>query len=107
MTPRSHPSTGAAQGYPSYGPSWQAYDFPQGGYGEPQMIPPQQFMSHGPSSPGAPRVPPSPAQTNPDIWPTSSSSTAPLQLHGTPSVSNGSGPSLRVRVRVQTEPLPN
>jgi len=39
MTPSSQPRTGAAKGYSSYGPSWQAYDFPQGGYGKPQMIP--------------------------------------------------------------------
>jgi hypothetical protein len=30
-----------------------------------------------------------------------------LGVRGIASVSNGSGPSLRVRVRVQTEPLPN
>ena len=41
MTPSSQPSTGAAKGYPSYGLSWQAYDFPLGGYGAPQMFPPQ------------------------------------------------------------------
>jgi hypothetical protein len=34
--------TVATQGYPSYGLSWQAYNFPQGGYGGPQMFPHQQ-----------------------------------------------------------------
>jgi len=33
MTPGSQPSSGATQGYVSYGPPWQGYDFPQGGYG--------------------------------------------------------------------------
>jgi len=60
MTPSSQPSCGATQGYQSYGPSWQACDFPQGGYGGPQMFPPQRFTGHGPSSPGAPRGPPAP-----------------------------------------------
>jgi len=84
MTPSSQPSSGATQGYQSYGPSWQAYDFPQGGHGGPHMFPPQQFTGHGPSSPGAPRVPPAPPQTNPVIQPTTSSSTAPGQLPGAP-----------------------
>jgi hypothetical protein len=84
MTPSSQQSTGATQGYQSYGPSWQAYDFPQGGYGGPQLFPPQQFTAHGPSSPGAPRVPPAPPHHNPVIRPTSSSSTAPGQLPGAP-----------------------
>ena len=76
MTPRSHPSSGGApQGYPRYGPSWQGYDFPQGGYGGPQMFPPQLFIGQGPSSPGAPRVPPAPAGNLPVNPPTSSSST--------------------------------
>jgi hypothetical protein len=84
MTPSSQQSTGATQGYQSYGPLWQAYDFPQGGYGGPQLFPPQQFTAHGPSSPGAPRVPPAPPQHDPIIRPTSSSSTAPGQLPGAP-----------------------
>ena len=84
MTPSSKPSLGVTQGYPGYGPSWQAYDFPQGEYGGPQMFPPQQFAGHGPSSPGAPRVPPAPARNNPVIQPTSSTSTAPGQLSGGP-----------------------
>jgi len=84
MTSSSQPSTGATQGYQSYGPSWQAYDFPQGGYGGPQLFPPQQFTAHGLSSPGAPRVPPAWLQNNPVIRPISSSSTAPGPLRGAP-----------------------
>ena len=76
MTPSSLPGSGATQGYPSCGPSWQAYDFHQGKYGGPQMFPPQQFTGHGPSSPGAPRVPPALPGNNPGIRPTSSASTA-------------------------------
>ena len=68
MIPSSEPSSGATQQYSSYGPLWQAYDFPQGGSGGPQMFPPQQFIEHGPSSPGAPRVPPAPPANNPVIW---------------------------------------
>jgi len=41
MTRSSQPSSGATQGYQSYGPWWQAYDFPQGCYGGPQMFRPQ------------------------------------------------------------------
>jgi hypothetical protein len=48
------------------------------------MFPPQQFAGHGPSSPGAPRVPPAPPGNNPVIRPTSSASTAPGQLPGAP-----------------------
>jgi hypothetical protein len=48
IAPSIQPSTGATQGYPSYGPLWQAYDFPQGSYGGPQVFPPQQFAEHGP-----------------------------------------------------------
>jgi hypothetical protein len=39
MTPSSQPSYGTTQGYASYGPQWQGYDFPQGGYSGPQMFP--------------------------------------------------------------------
>ena len=35
MTPRSQPSSGATEGYLSYGPTWEAYDFLQGGCGGP------------------------------------------------------------------------
>jgi len=80
LTPSSQASSAATQWYQSYGPSWQASDFPQGGYGGPQMFPPQQFTGYGPSSPGAPRVPPAPPQNNPVIWPTSLTSTA-LEHH--------------------------
>ena len=80
MTARSQPNSVATQGYLSYGSSWQAYDFPQGGYGGPQMFPPLQFTGHGPSSPGAPWVPPALPGNNPVILPTSSSSTAPGKL---------------------------
>jgi hypothetical protein len=40
MTQSSQPSTGATQGYRSYWPLWQGYNFPQGGYGGPQMCHP-------------------------------------------------------------------
>ena len=84
MTPSSQPSSGATQGYASYGPPWQGYDFPQGGYGGPQMFPPQQFPGQGPSSPGAPRVPPALPGSIPVIRPTSSASTPYGQLPGAP-----------------------
>jgi len=48
------------------------------------MFPPQQFAGHGPSSPGAPRVPPAPPGNNPVIRLTSSASPAPGQLPGAP-----------------------
>ena len=84
MTPSSQPSSGATEGYLSYGLLWLAYDFRQGGYGGHQMFPPQQITGHGPSSPGAPRVPPAPTGNNPVIRPTSSASTAPGQLSSAP-----------------------
>jgi hypothetical protein len=96
MTPSSQPSTGATQGYQSYGPLWQAYDFPQGGYDGPQMFPPQQFTGHGPSSPGAPSEPPAPPQNNSVIRPTSSSATAPGQSPRAP----GRPPVSRRRKRI-------
>jgi hypothetical protein len=65
------------QCYLSHGPSWQANDIPQGGYGGPHMFPPQQFTGHGPSSTGAPRMPPAPRGNNPVIRPTSSIYTTP------------------------------
>jgi len=84
MTPSSQSSTGVTQGYPSYGPSWQPYDFPHWGYGGPRMFAPQQFTGHGPSSGGAPWGPPAPPRNNPVIRLSSSSSTAPGQLPGAP-----------------------
>ena len=48
------------------------------------MFPPQQFTGQGPSSPGAPRVPPAPAANNPVNRPTLSSSTPYGQLPGAP-----------------------
>jgi len=84
MAPSSQPSSGATQGYPSYGPSWHAYDFPRGGYGRPQMFPPQQSTGHGPSFAGAPRVPPALPGHNAVSRLTSSTSTAPGQLPGAP-----------------------
>jgi hypothetical protein len=84
MTPSSQPSSGATQGYASYGPQWQAYDFPQGGNGGPQMFPPQQFTRQGPSSPGAPRAPPTLPGNIPVIRPTSSSTTPYRQPPGAP-----------------------
>jgi len=84
MTPSSQPSSGATEGYARYGPPWQGYDFPQGGYGGPQMFPPQQFAGQGLSSPGAPQVPPALPANIPVIRPTSSASTPYGQLPGAP-----------------------
>jgi len=84
MTASSQPSSGATQGYSSYGQSWPAYDFPQGGYGGPQKFPPQQFAQHGPSSPGPPRVLLAPPGNNPVIWLTSSAFTAPEKRPSAP-----------------------
>jgi len=84
MTPSSQPSSGATQGYQRYGPPWQGYDVPQGGYGGRQMFPPQQFTRQGPSSPGVPPVPPALPGSIPVIRPTSSASTPYRQLLGAP-----------------------
>jgi len=54
ITASSERCSGATQGYLSYGPLWQAYDFHKEGYGGPQMFPSQQITGHGPSSPGTP-----------------------------------------------------
>jgi hypothetical protein len=71
MTPSSQPGSGVrTQGFASYGPSWQGYNFPQGCCGGPQMFPPHQFTGQGPSSPGAPRVHPVPAGNYPINRPT-------------------------------------
>jgi hypothetical protein len=83
-TPSCQPSSGATQGYSSYGPSWQAYDFPQGGYGGLPMFPPQQFTGHRPPSPAASRVPPALPGNIPVIRPTSSAFTAPGPHPGAP-----------------------
>jgi len=48
------------------------------------MVPPQQFTGQGPSSPGAPQVPPALPGNIPVIWLTSSSSTPYGQIPGTP-----------------------
>jgi len=79
MTHSSQPSSSASQQYPSYGPPWQGYDLHLGGYGRSQMFPPPQFPGQGPSSPGAPVVPPGPPGNYPLNQPTSSSSTLPPQ----------------------------
>jgi hypothetical protein len=85
MTPSSQPSSGGATlGYQSYGPSWQRYDFPQGGYGGPQMFPPQQVTGQGPSSLGAPQVPLAPAGNNSVNWLTSCSCTPYGQIPSAP-----------------------
>jgi hypothetical protein len=85
MTLSSQPSSaGATQEYQCYGPSWQGYVFSQGGYGGPEMFPPQQFTGQGPSSLGAPRVPPAPAGNYLVNRPTSSSSTPYRQSPGAP-----------------------
>jgi hypothetical protein len=85
----SQPTTSVSQQYPSYGPPWQGYDLHQGGYGESQMFPQQQFQGQGLSSLGALRVPPGPPGNNPVNWPTSSSSTPPP---GSPSGAPGRPP---------------
>jgi len=77
MKHSSQPTTSASQGYPSYGPQWQRYDIHQGGHGGSQMIPPPQIRGQGPSSPGAPWVPPGPLESHPVNWPTSSSPNPP------------------------------
>jgi len=82
MTYSSHPTTSARQGYQHYGPPWQEYNLHQGGYGGSQMFPPPQIPGRGPSSPGAPRVPPGPPENHPVNQLTSSSSNPPP---GTPS----------------------
>jgi hypothetical protein len=85
MTPSLQPSSGGAtQGCQSYGPSWQGYNFPQGGYGEPQMFSPQQFTGQGLSSPGAQRGTPAPAGNHLVNRLTSSSSTLYGQTPGAP-----------------------
>jgi len=101
MTPSSQPSTGATQEYRSYGPSWQAYDFPQRCYGGPQMFPHQQVTGNGPLSPGAARVPLAPPRYNSVIWPTSSSCTAPEQLPGAPGRHSSSLPLKRFQPAVE------
>jgi len=97
MTPSSQPNSGATQGYPRYGLSWQAYDYLQRGYGGARMFRPQQFTGLAPASPGVPRVPPAPPGNNPVIRPTSSTSTAAGQLPGVP----GRPPSHHPMKRVQ------
>ena len=85
MTPSSEPSSGGApQGYQSYRPSWQGYNFPQGGFGGPKMFPPPQFTGQGPSSPGAHRVPPAQAGNIPVNQRTSSISTPYGQIPSAP-----------------------
>jgi len=79
MTHSLPPTHSASQQYPSYGPPWQGYYLHQGGYGRSQIFPPPQFPEQGPSSPGAPRVPPGPLGNHPLNQPTSSSSTPPPQ----------------------------
>jgi len=83
MTQSSQPSSNATEGYPSYEPSWQAYDFAQGEYGGPQMFPPQQLTGHAPSSPGALQVPQVTPGNDPVIRLISSASASPDQLPGT------------------------
>jgi len=95
MTPSSQRSSGATQGYPSNGPSWQAYDFPQGGSGGPQMFPPQQFTGQGLSSPDATQVTPAPPENIPVIRPTSSATTPYRRVPGAPGRSLSSLPTKR------------
>jgi len=84
MTTSSQPSSRVTEGYPSYGPLWQAYDFPHGGYSGPQLFPPQQFTAYWPSFAGTPWPPPAPPGNNPVIWLTCSHSTGPGELPGAP-----------------------
>jgi hypothetical protein len=84
MTPNSQPSTGSNQGDATYGPPWEGYNFPQGGYGGPQIFPTQQFPGQGPSSPGVPRMPAALPGNIPVIRPTSSDSTPYRQHPGAP-----------------------
>jgi hypothetical protein len=92
MSPCLQPNTGAIQAFRRCAPSWQAYDFPQRGFGGPEMVPPQEFTGHGPLSPCTPQVPPALPPNNPVIWPTSSSSTLPGQLPGTSGTPSASLP---------------
>jgi len=96
MTPSSHPRTTATHGYQCYGPSWQAYDLTQGGYAGLQMFPPQHFTGHGPSLPGAQRVPPVPLPIIPVSRLTTFTSTAAGQLPGAPVMPPISLPSICV-----------
>jgi len=84
MTPSSQPSSAATQGYLSTGLSLEGYDFPQGGYGGPQMFPPQQCTGQGPTSACAPGMPPAAPGNNPVIWLTASATTPYGQLSGAP-----------------------
>ena len=65
------------------------------------MFPPQQFTGHEPLSPGVPRVPPAPPQSNPVIRPTLSSSTAPEHLPSAPGRSHISLPTKRFHPAAQ------
>jgi len=79
------PTTSISQLYPSYGAQWQGYDLHQGGYGESQMFPRQQFPAQGLTSPGAPRVSPRLLGNNQVNRATSSTSTPPPgRFSGTP-----------------------
>jgi len=81
MTCSSQPTTSTSQGYPNYGPQWQGYDLHRGGYGGSQMFPPRQIQGQGPSSPGAPRVPPGRPENHPANRPTSSGRNPPPKHH--------------------------
>jgi hypothetical protein len=78
------PSQPPFPGDESYLPSWQGYDFSQGGYGGHQMFPHQQLAGQGQSSPGVPRVPPEPAGNHLVNRATSFSSTLYEQIPGAP-----------------------
>jgi len=75
----SQPTPSVSPSFPSYGSQWQWSDLHQGGSGESQTIPLQQFAEEAMSSPGALRMPPGPAGNNPVHWPTSSTSTPPAR----------------------------
>jgi len=65
------------------------------------MFPPQQFTRQGPSSPGAPQVPPALPGNIPVIRPTTSASTPYGQLPGTPGRPTISVPTKRLQPEVE------
>jgi len=77
MTPSVPARASASAGFPSYGPPWQEYKIPQGGYGGSQIIPPPQFTRQALSSPDALQLPPALPGNNPLI-PLKSSSSTPI-----------------------------
>ena len=54
MTPSSQPSSGATQGYASYGPPWEGYDFPQRRLWWTSNVPPSAIHRTGAVIPRCP-----------------------------------------------------